>query len=67
MVNPKDWRIDGVERPKGQYVSMNPSLVTVTHLPTGTSATVDLSSQHMNRHIAMEMIEWALTYKDKRS
>lgn len=67
MFDPTEWRVDGPERPKGQHVSMNPSLVTVTHLPSGTSATVDLSSQHMNRHIAIEMVEWALTYDKKPS
>jgi protein subunit release factor A len=65
MIDPTQWRIDCAEHPKGQRVSMNPSGVTVTHLPSGTAATVDISSQHMNRHIAMEMVEWALTY-DKR-
>ena len=42
---------------------MNRSGVTVTHIPSGVSATVEIAnSQHTNRHIAMEMVEWALTY-----
>lgn len=61
-MNPSEFRIDGPAPIKGQQVSMTSSLVTVTHIPSGTSATVDLSSQHMNRNIALEMIEWALTY-----
>ena len=55
MINPNDYRID----------VYGTSGVTATHLPSGTTASVDATSQHLSRHIAMEMVQLALTYKNR--
>ena len=64
MIDPKDMIIDGPERDQhGLFVgSGGHSQITATHVPTGTVVTVNATSQHMSRHIAVEMIEWALMY-----
>lgn len=51
-------------RPKGgQHVGDTSRAVKVTHLPTGTEALCSMArSQHHNRRIALEMIEFALTH-----
>jgi protein subunit release factor A len=64
MINPKCYRIDAYW-PDGMSVGHGTSGVTVTHLPSGTTASVDATSQHMSLHIAMEMVEWALTYENR--
>lgn len=47
--------------PGGQHVGAGPVGVWVTHMPTGTKAFCNKErSQHRNRQIALEMIEWAL-------
>lgn len=47
----------------GQHVGTGPSGVKITHIPSGIEACVDIGrSQHVNRLIAMEMIEAALTH-----
>ena len=47
----------------GQHVGTGPSGVKVTHIPTGIEASVDVSkSQYVNRMIAIEMIEAAITH-----
>lgn len=47
----------------GQHVGTGPSGVKVTHIPTGIEACVEIGrSQHINRLIAVEMIEAALTH-----
>lgn len=47
--------------PGGQYAGMPATDIRVTHIPTGVMAQCGLHrSQHKNRQIAMEMIEWAL-------
>lgn len=46
----------------GQHVGSGPSGVKITHLPSGIEAFVDIGkSQHINRIIALEMIETAIT------
>jgi protein subunit release factor A len=37
----------------------------VTHVKLGISASFDGKSQHQSREIALEMVEWALTYHAK--
>lgn len=47
----------------GQQVGSGPSGVRVTHNPSGIQAFVDIGrSQHINKMIAMEMVEAALTH-----
>jgi protein subunit release factor A len=47
----------------GQHVGTGPSGVKVTHIPSGIVACVDNGkSQHVNRMIAVEMIEAAITH-----
>lgn len=47
----------------GQHVGTGPSGVKVTHLPSGVEACVDISrSQSINRMIAIEMVEAAVTH-----
>lgn len=47
----------------GQHVGAGPMGVKVTHLPSGIEAFVDIGrSQHINRMIALDMIESAVTH-----
>jgi protein subunit release factor A len=47
----------------GQQVGTGPSGIRVTHQPSGVQAFVDIGkSQHINKMIAVEMIETALTH-----
>jgi protein subunit release factor A len=47
----------------GQHVGTGPDGVRVTHNPSGIQAFVDIGrSQHINKMIAMEMIEAAVTH-----
>ena len=47
----------------GQQAGMPSSAIRVTHIPTGTVAQVGFNrSQHKNKMIAFEMIEWALEF-----
>lgn len=66
LINPEDLRTEGWpprKPPGGQHVGSGPSGVKVTHIPTGIEACVDLGrSQHINRLIAQDMIEAALTH-----
>lgn len=49
------------QRPGGQQAGCPAADVRVTHLPTGIMAQCgDMRSQHKNRAVAMEMIEWGL-------
>ena len=61
MLRPEDLDVRSYPESKGgQHVGV-PCGVRVEHLPTGTVAAVNLTrSQHKNRSIAIEMIEWAL-------
>lgn len=59
----EDFLIESIDlRPKGgQHVSTGPTGVKITHLPTGLYAYCDCQrSQHKNREVAMQMIEWGL-------
>lgn len=52
------------ENKGGQTVGDSRMGVRIEHLPTKTVAIVENSrSQHKNRTVAMEMIEWALSSK----
>jgi protein subunit release factor A len=67
MFDPKDIRIDPYF-PKGEprlSLGYSTNGVTVTHIKTGVTASVTTRSQHQSREIAMEMVEWGLTYADK--
>lgn len=67
-----DWRDDckveiiflatgTTKSPGGQQVGTPAHSIRVTHLPTGTMAQVgEKRSQHRNRTLAYEMLEWAL-------
>jgi len=47
----------------GQQVGSGPSGIRITHEPSGVQAFVDIGrSQHINKMIATEMIEAALTH-----
>ena len=49
------------QSPGGQHAGSPAADVRVTHLPTGIMAQCGESrSQHQNRKVAMEMVEWAL-------
>jgi protein subunit release factor A len=49
------------KRPEGQHAGSPPTEVRITHIPTGIVAQVgEHRSQHKNKALAMEMIEWAL-------
>lgn len=50
----------------GQHTGQEPVVVTVTHLPTGISASVCQRSQLKARNIACDMILSALTHPDFR-
>ena len=55
-VEPTSYRTVG-----GQHVGMTTCGVKVTHFPTKMSATCEAHrSQHMNRKVATDMIEWGL-------
>lgn len=47
----------------GQHVGMSSTAVKVTHVSTGLTATVHARSQYKSKMIAMEMIEYGLTYE----
>ena len=56
------------QRPGGQHAGTPPMEVRVTHLPTGLVAQCGAArSQHINKMVATEMIEAALTgrYADR--
>lgn len=47
--------------PGGQHAGIPAHSVRITHLPTGVMAQCGHErSQHKNRRVAMEMLEWAL-------
>ena len=48
-------------RPGGQQVGVPTMVITVEHIPTGLKASCGMErSQHKNRTIAREMVEYAL-------
>lgn len=66
MIKPEDIRLEAWpprKPPGGQHVGTGPCGVKATHIPTGIEACVGVGrSQHINRLIAVEMIEAALTH-----
>lgn len=64
LIDQKDLKVETRERdPRGgQHVGMRPCIVTVTHIPTGISASICQRSQAMARAIAIDMILTALTH-----
>lgn len=66
LLKPEDLNVEAWpprKPPGGQHVGTGPSGVKVTHIPTGIEACVETHrSQHVNRLIAVEMIEAALTH-----
>jgi protein subunit release factor A len=69
-IDPKDLRIDayfpaGEPVEGGQSAGYASNGVTVTHVRLGISASFNGRSQHQSREIALEMVEWALTYHAK--
>lgn len=58
-----EWLVEVVRPPSigGQHVGTFNYPIRVTHVPTGLRAECGWErSQHKNRKIAMEMVEWAL-------
>lgn len=66
LIDPADLKIEfwpPRQPPGGQHVGSGPSGVKVTHLPSGIQACVEIGrSQHVNREIAIGMIEAAITH-----
>lgn len=66
MINPEELKIESYpvrQSPGGQHVGTGPTGVKVTHIPSDTVAIVECSrSQNINRTIAIEMIESAITH-----
>ena len=49
------------QSPGGQHAGCNVADVRVTHVPTGIMAQFgEHLSQHKNKQVAMEMVEWGL-------
>jgi protein subunit release factor A len=62
-----EWRVEVVRPPSvgGQHVGVTNYPIRVTHVPSGLQAICGWErSQHKNRQIAMEMVEWALITLD---
>ena len=48
-------------KPGGQHAGILATDIRITHMPTGIMAQCGMHrSQHKNRAVAMEMIQWAL-------
>lgn len=64
MINPEDLKMEikARDRRGGQHVGTEPCVVTMTHLPTGISASICQKSQAKAREIAIDMILAALTH-----
>jgi len=63
MIPPEELKFEAERSPPpgGQHVGLGPVGVWATHIPTGTVAFCKKErSQHLNRQIAIEMLEWAL-------
>ena len=68
MIPFEDLQIEIYDPHKGGIRVGVPNGVKVTHVPTRTVAIVDNArSQHLNRAIAIEMIESALTHPKFRA
>lgn len=66
MLDPADLKVEHWpprKSPGGQHVGTGPSGVKVTHIPSGIEACVEIGrSQFVNREIAINMIEAAVTH-----
>lgn len=66
LIAPEDLRVETWPPRQdrgGQHVGAGPGGVKVTHVPSGIEAMVSIGrSQHVNRMIAVEMIEAAITH-----
>jgi peptide chain release factor 1 len=64
LIEPEDLKVEtkALYERGGQHVGTQPVVVTVTHIPTGISASITQKSQHMARTIAVDMILAALTH-----
>lgn len=61
------WPIDGLDPCGGQQAGRGHDGVRITHLPSGTTATVFCGrSQHSNQAVALGMIYEALTHPRHR-
>lgn len=53
--------------PSGQVAGQHDTTIRITHIPTKLMAECGLyRSQHKNKQVAMEMIEWAILNIDTR-
>ncbi len=68
IIPPEELKLEIYPLPRnvgGQHVGSGPTGVKITHLPTGTIAIVENGrSQHINRLLAIHMLECALTHPD---
>lgn len=66
MIDPDQLKVETWPKREsrgGQHVGTGPSGVKVTHIPSGVEAFVEIGrSQHINREIAVSMIEAAITH-----
>lgn len=66
MIPPEDLKMESWpprQPPGGQHVGSGPHGVKVTHVPSGIEACVEIGrSQYVNREIAINMIEAAVTH-----
>lgn len=66
MISPDQIKVEAWpprQNPGGQHVGSGPCGVKVTHIPSGIEAAVDIGrSQYVNREIAINMIEAAITH-----
>lgn len=62
-IDERDLIVECVDDRTGMKAGIS-NKIRVTHVPTGTVAECNTGrSQHKNRAIAIEMIEWALSYR----
>ena len=62
QIKVETWPIPGIHSRGGQHVGTS-SGIRVTHIPSGIMAYVEFGrSQHINRGIALDMIEAAITH-----
>lgn len=68
LLLPEDIKVEPSQPrgpPGGQHVGIGRSGVKVTHMPSGTVAICEsCRSQHLNRAVAIRMIEAAITDPD---
>lgn len=61
-----DLQVEALRDPKynygGQVVGVPNNQIKVTHIPSGITAICgDMRSQHKNRTVAIEMVEWGVS------